>query len=573
VDVVERVLIAVRAIEMKTKTFFILLSVVASASVACAESNEGTTVPPDKITTDTGVIEVSVVDTAVADTTADTGAVQDTMVSDALERCVYPATETKPCGGCGTQTRFCLPEGVWTGFTACAGELADPGCKIGAKRTSECGKCGKATDFCDAKTCTWISGLCTGEGPCEVDAVEATPASCPVAGEVRKRTCDSKCQWSEYSDCALGRGWLPMASPPSSMLGRQRHTAVWTGTSMIVWGGYNGVPTTTALEYQSDGAAYDLGSNAWKLLPSSVLTGRREHMAVWTGTSMIVWGGNAAGTIVDDGASFDPSTNRWTPIADSPLTARSLAAIGWSAATGEVLIWGGCGTSSCSTVFADGAAYKPSTNTWTKLPAAPIAGRGDMAYGMINGELVVTGGENAAGTGQPDGARFDPVTRFWTKFPAPSTTTWSTRTDYGWFNTGTSLVMYGGRTSTTTSTHLGGTLVYTPGVGFTTFGTPTDTDYAPSAKRWLPVIWQGGGKLYAFSGQPVSASDPAGGFVSYDTATGTWVAESTAGLPKSRLHASVVWTGREAIVWGGGVDELSSLSSAVYFNDGAVFRP
>jgi len=561
-------LIAVRATKMKN-TYRLLLSVFASASVACATADDP---PPEPVQP---VAEIGPVDTALADT-ADGAA--DTAVVDAMaetDRCVYPATETKACGGCGTQSRFCLPEGVWTGFTACAGEKVDPECTVGQKRTTDCGKCGKSTDLCDEKTCTWTVGFCAGEGPCTEGDAESTPASCPVAGEVRKRTCDSKCQWSEYSECGLARGWISMAATPTSMLGRQRHTAVWTGTSMIVWGGYNSVPTSTALEYQSDGASYDLNSNTWKLLPATTLSGRREHMAVWTGTTMIVWGGNASSTIVDDGASYDPSTNKWTLIAPAPTSfkERSLAAIGWSAATGEVLIWGGCQTTSCSTVLVDGAAYNPSTNTWKPLPAAPIAARGDMAYGMINGELVVVGGENAAGTGLMDGARFDPVTRFWTKFPAPSTTTWSTRTGYGWFNTGTSLIMYGGRTSTSTSAHVDGTLIHTPGVGFTSFGTPKDADYMPSAKRFLPAIWYGGGKLYAFSGQPVSTSDAAGGFVSYDTATGTWAAESTTGLPNARIHASVIWTGREAIIWGGGVDDLSTSSTAVYYKDGSVFRP
>lgn len=552
---------------MKTNTYRFLLSLLASTTIACATANEEPQPEPVQPVAEIGPVDTSTTDTS---TTADTSVV-DTMPE--TDRCVYPATETKACGACGTQSRFCLPEGAWTGFTACAGEKVDADCRIGEKRTNDCGKCGKQTDFCDEKTCTWTEGVCAGEGPCVEGEEEWTPASCPVAGELRKRSCDNKCQWSEYGECAVRRGWIPMAAAPSSMLGRQRHSAVWTGAKMIVWGGYNSTTSSTATDYQSDGAIYDLATDTWKLLPTSPLSGRREHVAVWTGTSMIVWGGNSNGTYKTDGASYDPSTNTWTPIATAPITGRTLAAVAWSAATGEMLVWGGCGSSTCGTVYADGAAYKPSTNTWTKLPAAPIVARGDMAYGLIGGELVVTGGRDGSADGFTDGARFDPVTRFWTKFPAPSTTVWSTRAGSGWFATSDSLFQYGGRTSTTTSTHQNGTLIYTPGVGFTSFGSPSDTDYSPSAKRFIPTVWYGGGKLYAFSGMPVSNDVAAGGLVSYDPTTGVWSTESAPGALSARVYPSVVWTGREAIIWAGAPDDLATSVSATYFKDGAIFRP
>ena len=66
------------------------------------------------------------------------------------------------------------------------------------------------------------------------------------------------------------------------------HTAVWTGTEMIVWGGAACGP----LVYLNTGGRYNPSTDTWV---ATTTTGRawwpRLHTAVWTGTEMIVWGG------------------------------------------------------------------------------------------------------------------------------------------------------------------------------------------------------------------------------------------------------------------------------------------
>ncbi len=57
---------------------------------------------------------------------------------------------------------------------------------------------------------------------------------------------------------------------------------------MIVWGGYNG----NAL---NDGGQYDPVANAWAATTTAgAPSGRDSHTAVWTGSRMIVWGGSTA---------------------------------------------------------------------------------------------------------------------------------------------------------------------------------------------------------------------------------------------------------------------------------------
>ena len=70
---------------------------------------------------------------------------------------------------------------------------------------------------------------------------------------------------------------------------RYWHTAVWTGSEMIVFGGMSSVGTI-----YGDGSRYDPATDTWQLLPALGSPGARQsHVAVWTGTEMVVWGGRA----------------------------------------------------------------------------------------------------------------------------------------------------------------------------------------------------------------------------------------------------------------------------------------
>jgi N-acetylneuraminic acid mutarotase len=82
---------------------------------------------------------------------------------------------------------------------------------------------------------------------------------------------------------------------------RFEHTAVWANNQMIIWGGFeriNGV-----VQFPTTGGAYNPITMKWEnmeVVGSPV--GRNRHSAVWTGNEMIVWGGfytmNTFGTYV-----------------------------------------------------------------------------------------------------------------------------------------------------------------------------------------------------------------------------------------------------------------------------------
>src|SRR5688500_6705536 len=94
---------------------------------------------------------------------------------------------------------------------------------------------------------------------------------------------------------------------------RFRHTAVWTGAGMIVWGGR----TTDGPGAGSfgDGARYTPATDTWTPLPGAGAPSPRAlHSAIWTGAEMIIWGGSdSQGTLFRDGACYNPVTDTWTP--------------------------------------------------------------------------------------------------------------------------------------------------------------------------------------------------------------------------------------------------------------------
>jgi hypothetical protein len=94
-------------------------------------------------------------------------------------------------------------------------------------------------------------------------------------------------------------GWRRLEPMES---GRTAAAAVWTGTRLLLWGGETGRPGSFSIP--PHGLAYDPRTDRWSPLPQAPLRGRPDPVGVWTGRSLIVWGGDPGFT---DGAAFTPS--------------------------------------------------------------------------------------------------------------------------------------------------------------------------------------------------------------------------------------------------------------------------
>lgn len=179
--------------------------------------------------------------------------------------------------------------------------------------------------------------------------------------------------------------WSDLPAAPISS--RSAHTAVWTGDEMIVWGGIQGAkdPVSRA---KRDGAAYDPDRESWKAISEAPIPPRFNHVAVWTGDRMIVWGGGGSDSThpknhLRDGAEYDPATDTWTAIPEAPIPSgfgREHEGSHAAWAGDRMVVWNGL----------DAAAYDPASGSWTRLPRPPDTTE-NRNFGY--GEVLWTGSE------------------------------------------------------------------------------------------------------------------------------------------------------------------------------------
>jgi N-acetylneuraminic acid mutarotase len=197
---------------------------------------------------------------------------------------------------------------------------------------------------------------------------------------------------------------------------RTSHTAVWTGSEMIVWGG-------SGAGALSDGARYNPAANSWTALPPTGAPGGRYcHTAVWTGTEMVIWGGWDGTTCLSDGGRYNPAANLWTTLpAIGVPTARYCHTAVWTGS--DMIVWGGCNTTTGA--LNDGARYNPAGNVWIPVPTTDAPGARWVHTAVWTGsEMIVWGGYGGGMSGLDDGARYNPAANTWATLPsagAPST--------------------------------------------------------------------------------------------------------------------------------------------------------
>ncbi len=293
--------------------------------------------------------------------------------------------------------------------------------------------------------------------------------------------------------------WRPLSldGAPRARVGA---TAVWTGSEMIVWGGFD-ASDLSGHGYFADGARYDPVLDTWRPVPApGFLPGRFRHTAVWTGTEMIVWGGQGGNgdALLADGAAFDPATERWRALAPAPLDGRRGHAAAWTGT--EMIVWGGADAwgGDVLRLTATGARYDPGRDAWTAMsgdgrPAGTSAPR--LAWTGSRVFVVSPEAGRRRALGDVDGppvAAYVPFTDRWENIPPPA--------------------------------------------GF--------SDRCSSAPGYedLPVVWTGEELvLFSESGARYSPKD------------GRWRALASRGQPeRSCAGQTAVWTGREMLVFGFG---------------------
>lgn len=221
-------------------------------------------------------------------------------------------------------------------------------------------------------------------------------------------------------------------------LGRDKHSTIWTGTEMFVWGGFSDLVTN----YLNTGASYSTNSATWTATATlNAPTVRNSHTAIWTGDSMIIWGGFGNGNNpLPSGSIYSPGTQTWTAIPTN-LSGRYQHSAIWTGS--EMLIWGGNNATGPPTYATnDGARLNPVSLTWTPMTTnnAPPS-RYAHTVVWTGTEMIVWGGQTSGPIGT--GGRYNPTSNSWISTP---TTTGAPQARFNhtavW--TGTEMIIFGG---------------------------------------------------------------------------------------------------------------------------------
>jgi len=166
------------------------------------------------------------------------------------------------------------------------------------------------------------------------------------------------------------------------------NTAIWTGNEMLIWGGSTGADQATIL---GDGARYNPATDTWMAMTATgAPSARADFTAVWTGSEMIIWGGYNAGNL-NTGARYNPVLNSWAPISTvNAPSARLLHTAVWTGS--EMIVWGGFDYDGSYHMKGDGARYSPTSDTWTTLTTAGApSARTQHAAVWTGAEMIIWG--------------------------------------------------------------------------------------------------------------------------------------------------------------------------------------
>ena len=260
--------------------------------------------------------------------------------------------------------------------------------------------------------------------------------------------------WSFRTELTPEGTWTSIATP-ENVARREEHTAIWTGSEMIVWGGGHTIWNTSfpLFSYAADHGRYDPAQDTWNNVSTiNAPEDRRRHTATWTGTEMIVWGGTTDRCVSRDclfatntGGRYDPATNTWTPMstvgAPSPRTSHTAV---WTGT--ELIIWGGLhgsGVEEYNTELGDGARYNPETDTWSPLSMvnAPSARRDQKAF-FDGQQMIVSGGYPVGYQLATDGAIYDPVSDIWLVLPSDNAPSGGSLRSSSVVSTGTDMLVW-----------------------------------------------------------------------------------------------------------------------------------
>jgi hypothetical protein len=314
---------------------------------------------------------------------------------------------------------------------------------------------------------------------------------------------------------------------------RGGHTAVWTGSEMIVWGGYD-----NNFVLLNSGGRYNPATDSWIATSlSNAPLPRDGHSAIWNGSEMILWGGNDNGSW-NTGGRYNPAMDTWTATSTTNApTGRSNHTAVWTGS--EMIVWGGVNV--MGFVLNTGGRYNPNSDSWsaTSTANAPDARTLHTAIWSAD-EMIVWGGWDAGSTFFTTGGRYNVNTDSWTNTSTTNAPVGRVNHTAVW--TGNQMIVWGGNDHNGTFMNTGGR--YAPG---TDSWTPTSIMNPPDGRYGHTALWTGS-EMIVWGGFASLPSNTGG---RYTPGTNTWAITNVAGAPDARAFHTAVWASGQMIVWGG----------------------
>jgi hypothetical protein len=331
--------------------------------------------------------------------------------------------------------------------------------------------------------------------------------------------------------------WVPLATTQAPSR-RWFHTAVWTGTEMIVWGGQH-QDDARGLRVVGDGGRYNPAADQWQGVSGvGAPAPREEHTAVWTGSEMIIWGGRTSTGLADDGARYDARTDTWQRLsgADRPAP-RSRHIAFWTGS--EMLIWGGMGAGGSSLI--SGGRYDPVADAWSAMsePPGPASQYTLVGVGAWTGEQLLIWGPLSGLV------MYDPVSDDWT-VGSPDSGLLSGRFGVAGVLANQELILWGGEFGLRPPDYADDGAAYNHTENS---WRPMAAEGAPSPRSFPAAVWTGSEMIvWGGAGPPRTV---VGDGARYDPDNDTWRPVTVVGAPSARRRHQAVWAGDSFLVWGG----------------------
>lgn len=363
--------------------------------------------------------------------------------------------------------------------------------------------------------------------------------------------------------------WLPMtqSNVPAP---REKHSAVWTGKEMIIFGGKN---ASTAL---NSAHAYNPDKDTWRDITTPNLKPRYNHTAIWALNKMIVWGGyikqNDTSSWQYDGVIYDPKADSWEKLTppwdwqEAPNNSFNENPRQTALWTGtELIIFGG----STKTRESLGAIFNPKTKKWKEISkvGAPLRLAGQTAI-WTSDKMIIWGGYKGINNFDREitneGAIYDPKTDTWetiTTINAPKA-----RANHVAVWTGKEMVIFGGGgvSSSGKLSSTGG--IYNP-KGNNGNGSWVELKSELAVDRLgHTAIWNGE-EMLVIGGKSFRYSTYYKDIIAINPELERFRGISSKSSPEARWNHTAVFTGHSMIVWGG------AKSRSNYINSGGIFYP